>query len=64
MIVKNIVITADEKTKIIKISIKDSKMDANKKENESSRMIDILMESLKDDKIKAMLKKGVDELKV
>lgn len=56
MIVKNIVITADEKTKIIKISIKDSKMDANKQENESSKMIDILLESLKDDEVKELLK--------
>lgn len=59
MIVKNIVITADEKTKIIKISIKDSKMDANKQENESSKMIDILLESFKDDKINGLLKKLV-----
>lgn len=64
MIVKNIVIIADEKNKSLKIEIADARMNIHEKELETSRMMDILMESLKDDKIKAMLKKGVDELKL
>lgn len=64
MIVKNIVITADEKNKIVNIKVADARMNIHEKELETSRMMDILMECLKDDKIKAMLKKGVDELKL
>lgn len=56
MIVKNIVIIADEKNKIVKIEVADSKMNSNKKEIESSKMIDILLESLSNDEIKETLK--------
>lgn len=41
MIVKNIVITADEKNKSVKIEIADARMIADEKEIEISRMIDI-----------------------
>lgn len=59
MIVKNIVITTNEKTKTANIKIADSNMNSNESENKYSYMIDILLESFKDDKINGLLKKLV-----